>query len=76
VATIAHVDSDLERLVRLALATTAGVDFCALSVVAMNGRVRLCGEARSYAEKCRAAEVAASVSGVREVINQVRVTPG
>ncbi len=74
--TTGHVDDELERSVRRSLATGAGLDERDCAVVAMNRRVRLCGETRSYAEKRRAADLAASVPGVRVVINQLRVTPG
>ncbi len=75
-ATLASVDSDLERSIRTSLALAYSGPLAEISIVAMNGRVRLVGKAPSYAEKRRVGEIASAVTGVREVINQLRVTPG
>ena len=75
-ATLASIDSELERSIRASLALAGVGRLSDLSVVAVNGRVRIVGKACSYAEKRRAGEIAAAVSGVRSVTNQLRVTPG
>jgi osmotically-inducible protein OsmY len=69
------MDSDLEQSVRGCLAKDPRSALGDISIVATNGRVHLCGEATSYAEKRRAADLVAGIDGVRQVINQLRVTP-
>jgi osmotically-inducible protein OsmY len=68
-------DATLEQTIRGRLGREVGSELRDLGVVSIDGRIRLCGEATSYAHKKRAAEVAAAIDGVRRVINQLRVTP-
>jgi osmotically-inducible protein OsmY len=68
-------DAKLEDLVRGRLLHDVGPGLRDLDVFSMTGRVRICGEATSYADKKRAEQIAASLDGVRRVINQLRVTP-
>jgi len=73
--TVAGIDTVLEQTIRGRLGREAGDALRDLGVISIEGRIRLCGEASSYAHKKRAAEVAAAIDGVRRVINQLRVTP-
>jgi osmotically-inducible protein OsmY len=73
--TLAGIDSALELAIHGRLTTEAGAALRDLGVIAIEGRIRLCGAASSYEQKKRAAEVAAAIDGVRQVINQIRVTP-
>jgi osmotically-inducible protein OsmY len=68
-------DGELEDAVRGYLRHAFSPALLDCDVVSMVGRVRLCGNAASYADKKRAAEIVAAVDGVRRVINQLRVAP-
>lgn len=69
------VDTALEQAIRGQLGREVGAALRDLNVVSIEGRIRLYGEASSYAHKKRAAELAGNIDGVRRVINQLRVMP-
>jgi osmotically-inducible protein OsmY len=75
VTTTGAIDTELEQAIVWQLGRHVGPELRDLGVIAIGGRICLCGEASSYANKKRAAELAATINGVRSVVNQIRVTP-
>jgi osmotically-inducible protein OsmY len=67
-------DDILEHEVRRTVASGARA-IHDLSVVAIAGRINLRGVADSYVAKRRAEALARTITGVRHVVNQVRVIP-
>jgi osmotically-inducible protein OsmY len=71
----AQADGGIEMAIRAQLGTVGECGIRDLGILAIAGRIRLSGEALSYAEKTRAGRITAQVAGVRHVINQLRVMP-
>lgn len=72
------VDDELERAVALALEREPMLedDFPGIHVDVLAGIVTLWGEVTSNIERKKAEEIAASIPGVRKVINDLRVRDG
>jgi osmotically-inducible protein OsmY len=68
-------DGAIETAVRAQLADFGACSIRELGILAIAGRIRLCGEAPSYEDKKRAGQITSHVAGVRRVINQLRVMP-
>jgi osmotically-inducible protein OsmY len=67
--------SDIEWAVHEAIGRLADLDARAIGVSANNGTVRLDGHCRTSAERRLAERAAASSPGVKEVTNDIVVTP-
>jgi osmotically-inducible protein OsmY len=67
--------ADVESAVHEAIGRLADLDARAIGVSADNGTVRLDGHVRSAAERRLAEQAAASAPGVKEVANDIVVTP-
>ncbi len=72
------VDDELERAVALALEQEPSLedDFPGIHVDVLAGIVTLWGEVTSDIERQKAAEIAASVPGVRKVVNDLKIKEG
>ena len=66
-------DADIERQIRLALASSRVTDSLEIRVRSEEGRVVLEGEVDSFEEKAQAESIAVGRRGVREVVNELRV---
>src|SRR5262249_33102879 len=68
-------DAWITTKTKLTLFTSEGVSGSAINVDTVDGRVTLHGSVSSEAEKSKAAELARSVSGVKDVRNLLQVVP-
>lgn len=71
---IAYSDELLEIEVRRGL-LAGSIGVRDLDVIAIDGYIRLCGVALSYSDKRQAESLTRALTGVRHVINQLRVIP-
>jgi osmotically-inducible protein OsmY len=69
------VAADLGDRVHEAMVRMADLDARSIGVAAADGRVELRGSVRTFAERRMAERVAAAAPGVREVKNELVVTP-
>lgn len=68
-------DAGITTAVKAKMAEDKNVSATSISVETLNGTVQLSGFAKSEAEKARAAEIARTTRGVREVRNSIMVRP-
>ncbi|SHF11158.1 BON domain-containing protein [Lampropedia hyalina DSM 16112] len=68
-------DAAITTAVKARLLDNPATSAIAINVETLNGEVQLSGFAKSNAEKARAAEIAAEVSNVRKVKNNIVVRP-
>jgi len=69
-------NKELAQRVKQALEADAKVQVAAIDVTAKDGRVSLWGTAATAAERNRAGQIAAKVSGVASVDNQIKIVKG
>ena len=68
-------DAGITTAVKAKMAEDKNVSATSISVETLNGMVQLSGFAKSDSEKARAAEIARTTRGVREVGNSIVVRP-
>lgn len=68
-------DAGITTLVKSRMVENKQVDAAAISVETLNGTVMLSGFAKNANERRMAGEIAAGVSGVRSVKNEIAVRP-
>jgi len=69
-------DTAITAQVKAKMAEDTSVSASRISVETLKGTVQLSGFATSQAEKDKAAQIAASVSNVKNVVNNIIVRPG
>lgn len=69
-------DDDISQEISKLLSAKKSLADCRLSAESHDGTVRLLGEARTLEEANLAVELAGSVIGVKEIINNIEILPG